>query len=532
MTKQVEGSAGAIKNVLFVMCDQLRADYLSCYEPNQALQTPNLDRLAKMGRRFDRAYVNSAVCGPSRASFYTGRYPLSHRVTWNRVPHPIDELYLGDYLAQHGLESHLLGKTHHVPDPAGLEAAKFILAQGGEERFWQGGFTALERYDGHFEMAEDSPYRQYLLSRGYHSDKPWEDYVIGSEDENGEFASGWYMRNAPLPARVLDMDSETPYFTQRAIDFIKEKEDQPWCLHLSFIKPHWPYKAPAPYHNMFGPEDCKAPTRAEHERGDQAHPVHKAYQQHEESLSFAQDEVWQTIQPVYMGLIKQIDDQMGRLLDELEASGQLENTLIIFTADHGDLLGDHWLGEKEYFFEGAIRVPLIVYDPSAAADATRGQVSDEFVECVDITPTILEALGVPIPDHRIEGLSLLPLLREPSKPWPKTYTVATLDYAYREARLVLQRDVSECKGLMIRDKHYKYIYWQGYQPQLFDMQNDPHELHDLGTDPDYEDVRQQLKEALFDWKGNLKGRASEAYAQVAKRTNAHERMMNILIGRW
>ncbi|HBJ68478.1 MAG TPA: phosphonate monoester hydrolase, partial [Alcaligenes faecalis] len=88
-----------IKNVLFIMCDQLRADHLSCYAPGGALKTPNLDRLAAMGVRFDRAYVNSAVCGPSRASYYTGRYPLSHRVTWNRVPHPIDELYLGDYLA-------------------------------------------------------------------------------------------------------------------------------------------------------------------------------------------------------------------------------------------------------------------------------------------------------------------------------------------------------------------------------------------------------------------------------------------------
>src|SRR5690625_800855 len=114
---QKNTSERTIKNILFVMCDQLRADYLSCYEPNQALQTPHLDRLAAMGNRFERAYVSSAVCGPSRASYYTGRYPLSHRVTWNQVPHPIDELYLGDYLADAGRDCHLLGKTHHVPDP-------------------------------------------------------------------------------------------------------------------------------------------------------------------------------------------------------------------------------------------------------------------------------------------------------------------------------------------------------------------------------------------------------------------------------
>lgn len=520
-----------IKNVLFIMCDQLRADHLSCYEPNSILQTPHLDRLAKLGCRFDHAYVNSAVCGPSRASYYTGRHPLSHRVSWNRVPHPIDELYLGDYLAEHGRDCYLLGKTHHVPDPTGLKAARFQLAADGEERFWQGGFKEIERYDGHFEMAENSPYRHYLQSKGYNSNRPWEDFVIGSTDTNQEFASGWYMRNASLPARVLDIDSETPYFTQRAINFIRDQNEKPWVLHLSFIKPHWPFKAPAPYHNLFDADDSIAPIRAEHER-DNCHPVHAAYQQHEESQSFAQDTVLKVVKPVYMGLVKQIDDQIGRLLQELENMGRLDDTLIIFTSDHGDLQGDHWLGEKEYFFENAIKVPLIIYDPRDYANATRGQTLSQFVECIDITPTILSALDIAIPEHRMDGQSLLPLLANQHSEWQREYTVASLDYSYREARLFLQRDVSECHGLMLRDKNYKFIHWQGYRPQLFNLHEDPHELHDLAATNNNHPVCQRMFEALYTWRHQLKGRASETWLQVENRTNAHEKMMNILIGRW
>ena len=497
-----------------------------------ALQTPNIDRLAKMGVRFERAYVNSAVCGPSRASYYTGRYPVSHRVTWNRVPMPIDEWSLGDYLAQHGRECHLLGKTHFVPDEHGL-AQRSLYAQGAAAtRLLQGGFTPVERYDGHFEMKADSPYRHYLLGKGYASDRPWEDYVIGSKDAQGEFASGWYLRNAGLPARVSDADSETTYLTDRAIDFITARGEQPWVLHLSYIKPHWPYKAPAPYHAMFDAADCPPPVRGEQER-NHPHPVHGAYQQHEESLAFARDEVWSSIRPVYMGLIKQIDDQFGRLLETLEAQGRMQDTLIVFSSDHGDHLGDHWLGEKEYFFESAMRVPLIVYDPSVEAAGTRGTSTRDFAECVDVVPTILDALGMTPAAQRIEGRSLLPWTRGRSHAEPvREIVVGSLDYAFREARLFLSRGVNDSTGQMVRDERYKLMTWQGFQPQLFDLYDDPDELHDLGESEALRPVLRRLHDALESWHAQRRHRATESDAQVEQRTHAHERLMNILIGRW
>ena len=518
--------ARTVRNVLFIMCDQLRADHLGCYGGTGALTTPHIDRLAERGARFDRAYVTSAVCGPSRTSFYTGRYPVSHRVTWNRVPLPVDELCLGDYLAGAGRSLSLLGKTHFVPHRAGLEEHGYQLSDAARTRFLEGGFTPLERYDGHYEMAADSPYRQYLLNQGYGGDAPWTDHVIGSLDASGAPVSGWFMRHAALPARVREEDSETTYLTSRAIDFIRAQGDTPWALHLSYIKPHWPYKAPAPYHAMFGPDDAAVPVR--HAREQTAgHPVHRAYQRHEESESFARDEVWRSVRPVYMGLVKQIDDQIGLLMAQLAQAGRLEDTLVVFTADHGDFLGDHWLGEKEYFFEPAVRVPLIVVDPAAAP----GQVHQDFVECIDVVPTVLEALGIAVPEHRIEGLSLLPRLRA-GQPLAREQVVGSLDYAYRAARLHLRRQPFECTGWMLRDTRYKFIRWEGYAPQLFDLLDDPQELQDRGTDPALEPVRRRMNESLVDWAMARHRRTSESAAQVVHRTDAHQRLMNIRIGTW
>ena len=518
------------RNVLFIMCDQLRADYLSLY--GGRIPTPNLERLARRGVRFDRAYVNSAVCGPSRTSYYTGRYPASHRVTWNRVPLPLDERTLGDYLGEAGLPLRLLGKTHFVPDRAGLAAARLRPEATRRMQLDEGGFDPIERYDGHFEPEAGSPYRSYLQSRGYASDKPWTDYVIGSDDAQGHFASGWLLRNAALPARVRAEDSETAYLTERAIDFVKAQGDAPWALHLSYIKPHWPLKAPAPYHALYGPDDCDPPIRHTSER-DNPHPVLGAYQRLEESVSFARDEVWRTARPVVMGLVRQIDDELGRLFDHLEQSGRMEDTLILFTSDHGDLAGDHWLGEKEYFYESAIRVPCIVVDPGKAADATRGTVSQQFVECIDIVPTVLEALALDPRSHRVEGRSLLALTRGTAAAahW-RDCVFGQLDYAYREARTFLGRGPDECQGWMVRDARYKYIHWEGYPAQLFDLQEDPQEFHDRGTDPALRSVRAAMHQRLFDWLSVRKHRTTETLAQVEARTHAHERMMGIQIGKW
>jgi arylsulfatase A-like enzyme len=141
------------------------------------------------------------------------------------------------------------------------------------------------------------------------------------------------------PARVKEEDSETPYMTRRGIDFIREAGEQPWCLHLSYIKPHWPYIAPEPYHAMFGAADVLPVVRSEEERQD-PHPIYAEFMDLRVSKAFAREEVREEVIPVYMGLIKQIDDQLGRLFAFMQERGLLESTMIVFTSDHGDYLGE------------------------------------------------------------------------------------------------------------------------------------------------------------------------------------------------
>jgi arylsulfatase A-like enzyme len=519
----------AARNVLFVMCDQLRADHLSCYG-HPHLHTPHIDRLARQGVKFERAFVQSGVCGPSRMSFYTGRYMASHGATWNRVPLAVGEWTLGDYLRGAGRKAVLAGKTHVVPDDQGIRRLEL---DGGSELgtlLASGGFTSIDRYDGHSPPGKESGYADYLRAHGYESADPWSDYVIAVTRADGSAASGWNMRNVGNPARVKAEHSETRYMTDQALRYIREQGDAPWVMHLSYVKPHWPYVAPAPYHALYTPAQCLPVKRHAMERSN-PHPVYAAYQRHEESQNFARDEVVATVRPAYQGLIKQLDDELGRVWEGFEELGRWDDTLIVFTADHGDFLGDHWLGEKEQFHDAVQRVPLLIYDPDPAADGTRGRAEIRFAESVDVVPTLLDALGITWPNERIEGRSLLDLIHRRDAGGWRSAVYSELDYSFREARLLLERNVDECRAWMIRTGEWKFVHWQGFRPQLFDLVHDPDEFLDLGADQQYTQVRLELKEALFDWLSQRKIRTTLSDREVAFRTNRHNQH-GVFFGRW
>ena len=158
--------------------------------------------------------------------------------------------------------------------------------------------------------------------------------------------------------------------TNRSIEFIKESGEKPWFLHLSYIKPHWPYIAPAPYHNMYSANQFYPVHRSDTEKNIN-HPVYKAFMENKISKTFSREEVRNTVLSGYMGLIKQIDDNLGRLFKYLEEQNYMKNTMIVFTSDHGDYQGDHWLGEKELFHEQIVKVPMIIYDPCNLSDNNR-----------------------------------------------------------------------------------------------------------------------------------------------------------------
>jgi arylsulfatase A-like enzyme len=524
---------GKVRNVLFIMCDQLRADHLSC-AGHPHLKTPAIDGMAARGVRFPRAYVQSGVCGPSRMSYYTGRYMFSHGATWNRVPLSLREKTIGDFLTPAGIKVALAGKTHVMPDLEGLERYGIEGGSALDALLRAGRFEEIDRYDGHHPPGKESGYADYLRKNGYDSNDPWSDYVIAADGPNGEKLSGWHMRNVHLPARVKEEHSETAYMTREAMRFMDEQGDKPWCLHLSYVKPHWPYMAPTPYHNMYGAADMMPLNRDEQERPgveNGEHPVLAAYREHEESISFSRPEAPGIVRPAYMGLIRQIDDWLGRLLAHMEKSGRLDDTLILFTADHGDFLGDHWLGEKEMFYEEALRVPFIVVDPAPEADLTRGTVDERFVEAIDVVPTILEALGLPPHDHLVEGHSLIPLTRGVHFNTWRDAVFSELDYSFRQARLILKRKPSECRAIMVRTDRWKYVWWQDFRPMLFDLANDPQERHDLGAQEAYAHIRREMEVRLEVWLKARKTRVTVDDAYVEARTATHKKH-GIFFGVW
>ena len=256
-----------MKNILFIMADQLRFDYLGCYG-HPTIRTPNIDALAARGVRFDRAYVQSPICGPSRMSFYTGRYVRSHGSTWNNVPLRVGEMTLGDHLRPFGMQTVLCGKTHMEADREGMARLGLDPESVVGARVAEGGFDVWDRLDGLHpsEGQQPSHYQDHLRGMGYGGPNPWEQWANSAEGDDGEILSGWLMRHADRPARINEPDSETPYATTRAIEFIEQAGDAPWCLHLSYIKPHWPYIVPAPYHAMYGARDVLPAVRSETER--------------------------------------------------------------------------------------------------------------------------------------------------------------------------------------------------------------------------------------------------------------------------
>ena len=233
--------------------------------------------------------------------------------------------------------------------------------------------------------------------------------------------------------------------------------------------------APAPYHDMFRPETFLPLVRHESERHD-PNPVYAALMGMEVSETLSMQGVREVVLPAYMGLIRQIDDHLGRLFDWLKQIGRDRETMIVFTSDHGDYLGDHWMGEKELFHEVSVRVPLIICDPRPEAEATRGTACGDLVEAIDLVPIFLEATGALPAPHRLEGRSLMPLLHaERPEDWRDAVFQRSTTPFYA-ARRTLSVGVSDARAHMLRTDHWKYVHFRGFPPQLFDLQADSDEF--------------------------------------------------------
>ena len=521
-------------NVLWIMADQLRFDYLSCYGHSK-LHTPNIDALAKRGVQFNNTYVQSPVCGPSRMSAYTGRYVRSHGSTWNGMPLRVGERTIGDHLKKNGIKSVLVGKTHMVADAEGMAWLGIDPNSEIGVRVSECGFVPFERDDGlhpNSERQRWSSYDDYLAENGYTSDNPWGDFANSGLSANGDLLSGWLLKNSRLPANIPEEHSETAYMTNRAIDFMSQvsENDQPWLCHLSYIKPHWPYIVPSPYHKMYSEEDINKPIRSDKEKRTN-HPLLRAYQNARVSRCFSRDEVRDHVIPAYMGLIKQLDDNLGRLFQWMDKSNLSENTVIIFSSDHGDYLGDHWMGDKDFYHEMAVKVPLIIHDPRKVSDKSRGSVKTELVEMIDLAPTILSFFGCAPKPHIIEGRDLTPLLKGTAG-FSRNYVISEHDYHWSEMAKELNQKQDLAHTKMIFDGRWKYIRCEGFEPILFDLLSDPNELVDLASSMNSidQEARSRLEAALESWAMRHHSRTTGTEEILASQKKAAE--FGILIGFW
>ncbi len=485
------------KNILFIMFDQLRYDYLSCYG-HPFLKTPHIDSIARKGVRFTNAYVQSPVCGASRMSYYTGRYVNSHGAAYNNFPLKVGEQTIGDHLRKIGVDTWLIGKTHMKVDSEGLKRLGIKQDSIIGARLAECGFDIFVRDDGlwaegpeGFYCELDSPYNEYLKSKGYSGSNPWSTHANAGITDNDDIASGWFMKNSRLPANIREEDSETPWLTTQMIHFLESEiakklsDRRPWMVHLSYIKPHWPYIVPAPYNAMYNKNDIIHVVRSESEIGQGSNPIYKSFTDNIIGRAFRQNKVREEVIPAYMGLIKQCDDQMGRLFKFMEDNGFMENTLIVICSDHGDYLGDHWLGEKDLFHEPSVKTPLIIFDPSKSSNNTRGTINNELVEAIDLAATFIDYQNEDVPDHILEGRSLMPFLLNKAKGDWRKYVVSEYEYSTTGIPEKLNISTKDARLFMVFDGRYKLIHAEGgIPPMLFDLKNDPQELKDLGPDKD------------------------------------------------
>ncbi len=463
-------------NVLLITLDQFRADCLGV-AGHPVVRTPNLDRLAADGVRFTHHFANCAPCGPSRASLLTGLWQSNHRVTSNGAPLSDHLPMLPRMLREHGYDPVLFGYTDTTLDPA-------TLGEDDPRR------TSYEQPMPGFStgvLLDDDirPWIEWLSAMGY--DTPDEHRLIY---EPADVATPDGRGATWRPARYAAEHTESAFITTKALEWLDGpgRLDQPFCVHLSYLRPHPPYLAPAPYNDMFDPADMPAPTR--HPTPGDEGAVHPFVAAALGVVPSPESELDQRqLQATYYGMIAEVDAQVGRLLDGLDERGLRDDTIVVLTSDHGEQLGDHWLVEKLGFFDQSYRIPLIVRWPGM--EGSPGRTVEAFTENVDITPTLLDLVGAP-PSPFCDGASLRPFLdgdlhgTDAPAGWR---TAAHHEFDFRDPTSTLIEDLfgirqDQCALSVWRGRNRKYVqFCGGFPPLYFDLDQDPGELHDLAGDP-------------------------------------------------
>jgi arylsulfatase A-like enzyme/zinc transporter ZupT len=424
-------------NVLWICADDHAAYVIGTYG-NRRVHTPNLDRLAAGGMRFDRAFCSAPVCTAARDSFITGRYPRTIGVTELETPLPKSEKTLADVLKGAGYDTAAIGKMH---------------------------FNSANNYG--FDLRRDLGYYDAELAKRGKKPIPPHVAVQPPWKPFRDPARIW-LNSSVLPYGAVDADMDATYFVEETDRFLSGPHQKPFFLIVSFYEPHSPYYFPVEDRGRFQPSTFPVPEVGP-EDADQIPAIFR-------DLTPAEK---QGIAAAYYTSVEFLDREVGRVLAALEKSGQAQNTLILYTADHGYLLGQHGRFEKHCSYEEAIRAPLLMRCPAVIPP---GRATSALVEFVDVFPTVLDLCGVKIPPN-VQGRSFVPLLEGRAK---THRTEVFVEYAPNEEAAV-------------RDEHWKLIFERGKRRRtdgydtglplpgrtirLYDLQNDPAEMHNVAGLP-------------------------------------------------
>ena len=459
-------------NVLFLIADDLRGGTLGIDgDPHNA--TPHLDALARQGVRFTRAYCNAPVCTASRQSLLTGRLPHAVGVTLLPTALPEKALTLAEWLGNLGYETAAFGKMHFNSQ----------LKHGFQER------------------ADIPQWNQWLRAHppeGGDKRRPWRPFV--------DPASQW-LNAACLDSGLPEASTDSAYLANQAIDYLKQRHDNPFFLVVSLYDPHSPFRFPRELAGKFRPSDFKAPAVSDEDR------KHRP-------LVFKDltDKDAQGIQAAYYSSVNHLDNQVGRVLDALEASGQASNTLVVFLGDHGYMLGEHGRFEKHCFYEPAVRAPLLM---RWEGHLPTGRTVDGMVEFVDIFPTVLDLLGIASPGD-LHGRSLSPLLR--GEPGATGRDVVFSEYLENEEAMVRSERFKLIVGTGNRKREDGYITADptpGPYMRLFDEVADPGETKDLSRDPALRPVLENLIDRMYTRLTTTRNGVQPAPAGLSKIATIH-----------
>ena len=469
-------------NILWYCTDAQRYDTVAALG-NHYIRTPAIDRLCATGVAFTRTYAQSTLCTPSRASFMTGRYCASHHVYRNGAERfPRDEILVTRLLADAGYDCALIGKLH------------LSSSERGEARN-DDGYRVVHwsnlPYPG--EAADDlNEYLAWLRNeKGVDPNAILPHYDLR---DRGRSHAGQGDIVRPGAHEAL---RQTKWANEMALRFVAEERDGPWLLSINPYDPHSPYLPPREFLDRYDPKDVPAPVfRSEDlQRQPRFHGIRAQNVFARDPLDLGRPEERapgsgagdsfnaRLVKCGYYAMIEMIDLHLGELLDALDTAGELDNTLVVFQSDHGELLGDHGLVYKgARFFEGSVRVPLIVSWPNRVAG---GRTSESLTELIDVAPTLLEAAGVDVP-YVMQGRSLIPALLGEDTATGKFMVVSE----FHDSCNFSEGGNDPTQAFMSFDGRYKMVTYRGHDlGELYDLESDPDEFEDLWDDPAGRDLK-------------------------------------------